>query len=107
MLSLGRLGNPFDSTYATVQCLSSLYAVVEVSKSGKKVEINFGDNGVFGIKRQYTMKLKLVKDYVAQYVLMDLISHDETAITTSRGKVLDFVNLVRQCEKRHGIKLIN
>lgn len=107
MLSLGRLGNPFDSTYATVQCLSSLYAAVEVSKSGKQVEINFGDNGVFGIKPQYTMKLKLVKDYVAQYVLMDLISHDESASTTSRGKVLHFVSLVRQCEKRNGIKLIN
>lgn len=107
MLSLGRFGNPFDSTYATVQCLSSLYSAVEVVKSGKQVEINFGESGVFGIKSQYTMKLQLVRDYVTQYVPMDFISHEDTASTTGRGKVLHFANLVRQCEKRNGIKLIN
>lgn len=107
MLSLGRFGNPFDSTYATVQCLSSLYGAVEVTKSGKLVEINFGESGVFGIKPQYTMKLKLVKDYVTQYVPMDFISHEETASTTGRAKLFNFAGLVRQCEKRNGIKLIN
>lgn len=107
MLSLGRFGNPLDSTYATVQCLSSLYGAVEVTKSGKLVEINFGESGAFGIKPQYTMKLKLVKDYATQYVPMDFISHEETASTTGRAKIFNFADLVRQCEKRNGIKLIN
>ena len=107
MLSLGRFGNPFNSTYATAQCLSSLYGSVEVTKSEKQVEINFGKSGVFGMKPQYTMKLALVKDYVAQYVPMDLINHEETAISTIRDKFYSFVQLVRNCEKRNGIKLIN
>lgn len=107
MLSLGRFGNPFDSTYATVQCLSSLYESVEVKQNGKMLDVVFGDSGMFGIKPKYTMALTRVTGNVAQFVIQDLINNEVSGATKPQAKLHEFAALVRNCEKRNGIKLIN
>jgi hypothetical protein len=105
MFSLGGLGNPLKSTYATIGCVSSLFNVVDVETQNGIVNVSFGDKGFFGLVPKLSMQLVLVSGFNLQYVIHDLINHEDPKVTTSVGKIIQLANLIDQCETANNISL--
>ncbi|MCG7566612.1 hypothetical protein MHM95_09945 [Pseudoalteromonas sp. CnMc7-15] len=108
MFSFGQYGNPIDSTYAVVHCLSSHFGGHEVEKNGKAIEISFGKKGLFSLDTQYVLRLSFVTAYgTQQYVIVDTAEPNNPATQDGMSKIIGLAQRIKSCGSSSGISLIN
>ncbi len=107
MFSFGQYGNPIDSTYAVVHCLSSHFGGHEVAKNGKAIDISFGEKGLFSIDTQYVLRLSFVTAYgTQQYVIVDTAEPNNPANQDGMSKIIGLAQNIKSCGSSHGVRLI-
>jgi len=104
ILSFGKMGIPYRSTYSTLGCLGTLYSDINISQEGKSLTISYGEKGLFSFSPQYSIGLVLIHHGIQQYAITALEKHDLPA-QTDMQKWTDLFMQLAQCQEGLNIDL--